>query len=592
MDAASPLRRRARSARALLPQRAANPLRAMRENARLALLVADGMRRSALARLRRSRLVRWRHRPPIAHELVLAPPDLRPVDPSFADEVASGSMGLAGLTMTPGAASPFAVPPPSAAWARELHGFAWLRHFSAVRSADNETLARRLLDEWLAGRRRNRNLPEAWSPDIVGRRMISLLSHQALLLEDAGRRPLAAFLRSLEEQAGYLAAAWRDAPDGYPRLLALIGLVQACLCIGGHEPRLEAAEKLLGAELDRQVLDDGGHLSRNPGTLVALLLDLMPLRQCFVAREATPPPALTGAIDRMMPMLRRLRLGDGQLARFNGMGATERDALAMVLAYDRGDGADLPAVSKSGYVRLERGATVVVVDAGAAPPLQVAGEACAGCLSFELSSGTELVLVNGGTPVVAHGRAAAAAAARGTASHNTLVLGGQSSARLVRSAGVRRRVGAAPILFPERVTCELHESGGVAQLRASHDGYVTRFGLTHTRMLVLSPDGARLDGQDILEGAKGELRLTHDVPVAVHFHLPPHAGARYAAADGCADLILGNGERWRLLAAGAALTIEAGTYFAEVLGPVQAQQIVLRTVCYGAARVRWRLERV
>ena len=38
----------------------------------------------------------------------------------------------------------------------------------------------------------------------------------------------------------------------------------------------------------------------------------------------------------MTAMLRHLRLGDGALARFNGMGATERDALATVLAYDEG----------------------------------------------------------------------------------------------------------------------------------------------------------------------------------------------------------------------------------------------------------------
>ena len=85
----------------------------MRERIGLAALAAEGMRRAALARMRRSRLLRWRHRAPIAHELLLAPPDLRPVDPSFADEVASGSMGLAGLTVALNDASPFAVPAPS-----------------------------------------------------------------------------------------------------------------------------------------------------------------------------------------------------------------------------------------------------------------------------------------------------------------------------------------------------------------------------------------------------------------------------------------------------------------------------------------------
>ena len=67
----------------------------------------------------------------------------------------------------------------------------------------------------------------------------------------------------------------------------------------------------------------------------------------------------------MTAMLRHLRLGDGMLARFNGMGATERDALATVLAYDEAAGAAATR-RRSGYVRLQRGATVVLVDAGAA----------------------------------------------------------------------------------------------------------------------------------------------------------------------------------------------------------------------------------
>jgi uncharacterized heparinase superfamily protein len=289
-------------------------------------------------------------------------------------------------------------------------------------------------------------------------------------------------------------------------------------------------------------------------------------------------------------MLRRLRLGDGQLARFNGMGATEHDALAMLLAYDRGAASDPPPVSRSGYVRLERGPTVIVMDAGAPPALELAGQACAGCLSFELSTGTELLLVNGGTPVAAHERAAAAA--RGTGSHNALVLGGQSSAKLLRSVGLRRRIGAAPILHPERVTSEVGEVEGGIGVRAAHDGYAGRFGLIHERTLMLSADGACLDGEDVLRGAGGEVRLAHDVPAAVHFHLPPHAGARYGADEGTAELILRNGERWSFSASGATLTIEAGTHYADVLGPVQAQQVVLRTACYGATRVRWRLERV
>ena len=133
-------------------------------------------------------------------------------------------------------------------------------------------------------------------------------------------------------------------------------------------------------------------------------------------------------------MLHRLRLGDGQLARFNGMGATERDALATVLAYDKGGRAGAARRSRrSGYVRLERGATVIMADAG-----DTAGAGA------RRPGVRRLPVVRDERRQRAAARQrrhsglrprAPRAAARGTASHNTLELNGQSSAKLVRDEG-------------------------------------------------------------------------------------------------------------------------------------------------------------
>ena len=95
-------------------------------------------------------------------------------------------------------------------------------------------------------------------------------------------------------------------------------------------------QRLLAEEFDRQVLSDGGHVSRHPWVTVELLLDLLPLRACFPARERTIDPRISDAMERMMGMLQHLRLGDGALARFNGMGASEHGALATVLGYSVG----------------------------------------------------------------------------------------------------------------------------------------------------------------------------------------------------------------------------------------------------------------
>ena len=132
-----------------------------------------------------------------------------------------------------------------------------------------------------------------------------------------------------------------NARDGVPKLQTLIALTYASLCIAGQSRHLKTSARRLVDELERQILPDGGHISRNPDALIELLLDLLPLRQAFSSRNVAPPPALLNAIDRMMPMLRFFRHGDGNFAHFNGMGATPPDLLATVLAYDDARGAPL-----------------------------------------------------------------------------------------------------------------------------------------------------------------------------------------------------------------------------------------------------------
>ena len=564
--------------------------RTAREQVGLALLAVQRAQRRALARMRRSRLLLWRYASPAAEELVLAPPDLRAYDASFADEIAADCFGLAGAVGNLNGRSAFAIEPPSPAWARELHGFGWLRHLGGG-SREERTLAHALVGDWI---RLSRSETESrLGPDVMGRRIISWLSHAGLLLDGAEPKRYAAFMRSLTDQVTYLTTAWRDAPSGYPRLLALIGLVHAALCIEGHERQLAHAQALLVAELERQMPADGGHISRDPSVLVELLLDLLPLRRCFAARGKAADPSLLAAIRRMASMLRHLRLGDGTLARFNGTSAGERDALATALGYDEGvaAGAASPPIVRSGYARLERGSTVVLADVGPPPQLELAAAACAGCLSFELSSGSQLVLVNGGLPGPAD--AERRPVARATTSHNTLCLGERSSARLVRDARLEREIGGPPLRHPDVVTCSVAEPDDAIELEASHDGYVESLGIVHTRTLKLDAAGMRLEGLDRLGPAKGDaLRFAWDVPYAIHFHLHPDGEARMGAAPEVAELWLDNAELWQLTAAGAALSIEESLYFADAAGTRLAQQVVLRGQCYGAAEVAWRIERI
>ena len=83
-----------------------------------------------------------------------------------------------------------------------------------------------------------------------------------------------------------------DTPKGLPRLDVLSALVMAGLCLNKQQEKCsKASEPLFMLELERQVLRDGGHCSRNPSAINELLFDIIPLRQCFKGRGRDIPRA-------------------------------------------------------------------------------------------------------------------------------------------------------------------------------------------------------------------------------------------------------------------------------------------------------------
>jgi uncharacterized heparinase superfamily protein len=529
--------------------------------------------------------LRWRFGAASADQLLIVPQDLRTADPSFWDEVELGQFGLAGTVAVVDDLSPFDIAPPNEAWARALHGFEWLRHMNAAGRAEARVAARRLAVEWAVRHQGGSGI--AWEPAVTARRLISWLSHSAFLLEGADTRTFDTITESLAQQLVRLSASWRNSPGGYQRLLALTALVLADLSIADHEQHLKETEAAFAAELARQILADGGHVSRNPGVLVDLMLDLLPLHQCFAARARAASPVLTSTMQRMLSMLKFMRMGDGMLARFNGMSVASPAGLATVLAYDDKPGTRLAGASETRYVRLERAAAVLIMDAGPPPPLEAAGEAHAGCLSFEFSAGTRLIFVNGGAPGAAHGDWRAAS--RATASHNTLCLGEKSSSKLIRHAMLAEIVGSHPIRYPDRVAARVEEHGGSLEVAAHHNGYVRRFGLFHRRTLALNATGRRLLGIDRLDSARNA-RFRRDIPFSIHFHLHPDVTCRRGQGGTAAEIVLAGGEVWYFTLEGAQLAIEESTYFADSAGPRSALQIVARGATSGETEVRWIVE--
>jgi uncharacterized heparinase superfamily protein len=554
------------------------------EGTRLSVFLARGLLGRVTSRVTAHPIVNWPFSFGKADRIAIAPQDLRTSDATRASEIYAGRFAFAGKVVTCDSRSPFEMAPPSEDWAAALFGFSWLRHLRAAQSGITRANARALVDEWITLNRSHD--PIAWRADVVARRVMSWLSQAPLVLDDADAQFYRRFLRSLTRQVRHLRHTVWQARDGVPRLQAALALAYAALCMARQQRHVRAASKRLSDELARQILPDGGHISRNPGALIELLVDLLPLRSVFTARNLVPPPALLNAIDRMMPMLRFFRHGDGNFALFNGMGPTPTDLLTTVLAYDDARGAPLANAPHSGYQRLESAGTLVLMDAGRPPPMAVSQEAHAGCLSFELSTKQNRIVVNCGLPVA--GREGWRQVARTTAAHSTVTFNDTSSCRFIESGPIKRMLYGTPMIAgPREVAVAREELADAIILRTSHDGYADIFNVIHQRVLMLAADGRRLDGEDLFAPARGALIPADRDQFAVRFHLHPSVKANRLSDGHSAMLAMPNKEVWTFSAYEDRVDIEESVYLAGPDGPRRTVQLVIYGRARNTMRVQW-----
>lgn len=524
----------------------------------------------------------------IPERLLIAPSDIRTADPTIADDIYSGYFCFAGKTVDTHGRSPFQLEGPSSQWQAALAGFDWLRHLRAADTALARANARVLVDDWMSLKGRP-SQDIAWQPEVAACRLRSWLCQSPLILDGADWTFYRRFMKSLGRHAAFLSSALTNGLPAETRLSVAMALAELGLCAEGMGKLQRRATKLLAEELTREILPDGGHISRNPQRLLDLLLDLLPLRQTFAARATSAPPQLLNSIDRMLPMLRLFRHGDGTLALFNGMGVTAPEVVATILTYDDVNARALVNAPHSGYQRAAANGSIFIMDAGRPPPPDFSAEAHAGTLSFEFSDKGQHIIVNCGTPDQA--RTSLRQAARATAAHSTLVVSDVSSSRFASGTGIERWLGHQIVARPSAVPVTRREEEAGVTIEASHDGYEQRFGLIHLRRLRLSADGSCLEGLDVLKTSGRRVPGAVSAEYALRFHLHPSVLSEHIGDGRTIVLTLLGGACWQFSAEGRFVEIEESIFFAGPDGPRPSEQIVIHAKIRDVSEIAWRLER-
>lgn len=520
----------------------------------------------------------------VPDRLIVAPTDLRSLDPFVAEEILEGRYLLAGRVLETYGQSPFSVELPSRAFAERLHSFAWLRHIRANRTDEACAQVREVVSDWITLHgRRPRGL--AWEAHVAAERVIAWLSHSTVVLSGAEAGFYRRFMKSLAYQVRYLRKIAGCTPESETLLKLRIALAMASISMPTRNAYMRREGLKLDRELERQILGDGGHVSRNPRAVLDLLIDLLPLRQTYINLGHDLPQKLIPAIDRMYPALRFFRHQDGDLALFNGSNSTPASELMSVLRYDETAGKPFKALPHMNYHRLSAEGTVLIVDTGHPFSAELSRGAHAGCLSFEMSSGRHRFIVNCGAPKNA--ARSYRQIARSTAAHSTVTLNETSSSRFARS----KFTGPLILGGVSDVTVERwDDKHGNDWLRAGHDGYLGEFGYFHEREIGLNAKGDKIKGHDRLFLPEGEEAGEGPFMAVARFHVHPSITLIRRDRESI-TMRATDGESWLFAAPGLDVMIDEDIFFADASGVRPSQQLVIEFSPPDVSEIRWMLRR-
>jgi uncharacterized heparinase superfamily protein len=182
--------------------------------------------------------------------------------------------------------------------------------------------------------------------------------------------------------------------------------------------------------------------------------------------------------------------------------------------------------------------------------------------------------------------------ARSTLAHSTVTYHNVSSCQFVELSAMKRLLQGAPIVSgPVNVESfrEVVASGQL--LTTSHDGYLDRFGIVHRRVMMLSQDGTRLEGEDTISPAPGSRVRGSETGYALRFHLHPSVKASRLSDARGVMLVLPNRDVWTFEALEDKVELEDSVFLAGNDGPRRTAQIVIRQDLRDTPSIRWSFAR-
>ena len=430
-------------------------------------------------------------------------------------------------------------------WNDKLNSFDWIKDVRAVGTNKARIFLRNSILEWL---KKNKNWNEnSWKKDVLAKRITNLLSNLSFFFNTAGEEFQIKVAKNLNKQAMYLLNTFNEKKLKKNEIYKVKASILASLSFENLNNNLSFSLKKLEEIISNHINNDGMHYLRSPSEHFNFLCSLLDIKNYLGTFRIPIPKELNNKISQMASIIKFFRLGNGQLAVFNSYEFIDSNLIERTIKRANSKIKIPSCLNESGFQRVSENRLILIMDCGT-PSIE---KTHAGALSFELSHGSEKIVVNCGSPHVNNKKWSDAM--RSTAAHSTLAIDEINSSDIFFEKDTTTRIA--------NVHSQRQENEGGYWINATHSGYEKLFGLIHKRNIHIDGKNLIIRGKDCFK------RSNHQTPLLgnpkkffLRFHIHPSVKLSVTGSKKKVVLKLNNDLGWEFICSLPKIQIKEGIY--------------------------------
>ena len=460
-------------------------------------------------------------------------------------------------------------------WKEKFHCFDWLKDLKASSTSKSAPYAREILKKWI--KYHNSWSPLEWRSDILGRRISCLLSNLSFYFSSADSQFQKLLIRSLCKQGHFLVKNNLQDILGHRRIEGVKGLIALSSSLETFKKHRQNSLKLLIQEINDQVLDSGCHYLMSPSKHLEFLITLLDIKNYLATIKIKIPQEMDYTIKIMSHVIKLFRHPNGTLAKFNNSNHIDKKIIDQVLVRANFKAKKKSQETYSGFHRISSNKLNFIMDCSS----PVIEDIYAGALSFELSVGKQMLVVNCGSPKIKN--KVLKNALKSSAAHSTACIDNVNSSNILNNPNDSSRIA--------NVWSKLYQKNNSFWIDSAHSGYKHYFGVIHSRKIHIDSEKKIIRGQDSFSKTKSHYR---NIPKKyfIRFHLHPKLEVNVTRSQKKALIKLPDGSGWEFICSEPKVFVNESIYIDDKQKILKSNHILVKDFFLPERKIKWLFKQI